>query len=625
MTEKNEVLGGAQLVEALRLGERQAHGPLAVFPLRAGRRRAAPATSRCARPSRGGRPTITEVSEGGSVPELRVVNKGDARILVLDGEELRGAKQNRVLNTTILIGGHSSLVVPVSCTEQGRWSYASREFAESEIVADRQVRYAMKESINAALRRGVPVTARTRARVWHEVERAARAGTRRTSPTGAMRDAYQLRKVDLDAVLAAFPLQDGQQGVLVLHGARVVGLDLVSRAPQYAELHDKLLRSYAFEALVRDGEPGDRAVADAFLERIADLPGRRYKSPGLGWDVRYEGGGVLGSALTYRGHAVHAAFFDVGGVRGASDQGGPGGDTQARASRSRTGASPTRASAPAGARRADEEETMDKDKRDRAYKAAAHITREQLRRDDPERARALDEVEQSDVVVVAGQYDHVESVLRALDVPHVVVGAAERRAGDAAARAAAHRQLPGPRCRRRPSRRIRRVRRGRRQPVHHRLGAQARDRAGVSRGARLRQGADARRRGAHRGARRREHLPAGRARRPGRPAVVARGVVVPHQRGRRGAGRGAHHQPRAGRAVRRASGGGVVPLGRGRRVPHDQPLLPAAHGGAHRAPRGAGGGLLRREGRGDDRGPVRRTSPTSVWPTWSPPSRPRRS
>jgi hypothetical protein len=69
-------------------------------------------------------------------------------------------------------------------------------------------------------------------------------------------------------------------------------------------------------------------VADAFLERIADLPGRRYKSPGRGWDVRYEGGGVLGSALTYRGHAVHAAFFDVGGVRGVSDQGGPGGDTQ---------------------------------------------------------------------------------------------------------------------------------------------------------------------------------------------------------------------------------------------------------------------------------------------------------
>ncbi len=66
---------------------------------------------------------------------------------------------------------------------------------------------------------------------------------------------------------------------------------------------------------------------------------------------------------------------------------------------------------------------MDQDKRDRAYRAAAHITREQLRRDAPERARALDSVSRSDVVVVAGRYDHVESVLEALEVPHTVIGA----------------------------------------------------------------------------------------------------------------------------------------------------------------------------------------------------------
>jgi hypothetical protein len=64
---------------------------------------------------------------------------------------------------------------------------------------------------------------------------------------------------------------------------------------------------------------------------------------------------------------------------------------------------------------------MDKDKRDRAYRAAATITREQLRRDAPERARTLDDVKASDVVVVAGCYDHVESVLGALEVPHVLV------------------------------------------------------------------------------------------------------------------------------------------------------------------------------------------------------------
>jgi hypothetical protein len=61
------------------------------------------------------------------------------------------------------------------------------------------------------------------------------------------------------------------------------------------------------------------------------------------------------------------------------------------------------------------------DRRQRSYRAAAHITREQLRRDAPERARVLDAVKQSDVVVVAGQYDHVESVLEALSVPHTVI------------------------------------------------------------------------------------------------------------------------------------------------------------------------------------------------------------
>lgn len=314
-----DVLQGAAFAAGLRLGRRQTGGPLAVFPVFA-----------CGNGKGGhgsyitllqalaeGRAVVTEVDQGGSVPELRVANKGDARILVLDGEELRGAKQNRVLSTTILIDKHTSLIVPVSCTEQGRWAYDSPVFAASEAMAERSVRHSMRESTYAALRGGTPVRADQIA-VWREVEDLhGKQGT--SSPTGAMRHAYEAKKSDLDGILAAFPLRDGQNGVLVLHGSRVVGLDVVSRAPQYAELHDRLLRSYAFEALVRGGEPGDRPVAEAFLQRIAGLTGRRFKSPGLGWDARFEGDGVLGSALVYRGHVVHAAFFDVGGVR--DDQG----------------------------------------------------------------------------------------------------------------------------------------------------------------------------------------------------------------------------------------------------------------------------------------------------------------
>ena len=74
---------------------------------------------------------VTEVSEGGSVPELKFVNKSDRSVLLLDGEELIGAKQNRILNLTILVPAKQSLVIPVSCVEQGRWSYQSAEFSSA--------------------------------------------------------------------------------------------------------------------------------------------------------------------------------------------------------------------------------------------------------------------------------------------------------------------------------------------------------------------------------------------------------------------------------------------------------------------------------------------------------------
>ena len=34
-----------------------------------------------------------------------------------------GARQNRVVNISILVGGGQRVVIPVSCVEHGRWSY----------------------------------------------------------------------------------------------------------------------------------------------------------------------------------------------------------------------------------------------------------------------------------------------------------------------------------------------------------------------------------------------------------------------------------------------------------------------------------------------------------------------
>lgn len=76
--------------------------------------------------------TIDEVSESGSVPELKLVNLGALPVLLMDGEELVGAKQNRILNLTILVAALTTTVIPVSCVEAGRWSRRSATFGSAD-------------------------------------------------------------------------------------------------------------------------------------------------------------------------------------------------------------------------------------------------------------------------------------------------------------------------------------------------------------------------------------------------------------------------------------------------------------------------------------------------------------
>ena len=73
---------------------------------------------------------VTEVSEGGRYPSRTARDQGQA-VLLLDGEEVRGAKQNRILSNTILVGPQSTVKVPVSCVEHGRWHYEAPAFPAS--------------------------------------------------------------------------------------------------------------------------------------------------------------------------------------------------------------------------------------------------------------------------------------------------------------------------------------------------------------------------------------------------------------------------------------------------------------------------------------------------------------
>ena len=64
--------------------------------------------------------SVEEVSEQGSVNQLRVSHRGQRPLLLIDGEQVLGAKQNRVFNASFLVPPNGVAVVPVSCVERGR-------------------------------------------------------------------------------------------------------------------------------------------------------------------------------------------------------------------------------------------------------------------------------------------------------------------------------------------------------------------------------------------------------------------------------------------------------------------------------------------------------------------------
>jgi hypothetical protein len=97
---------------------------------------------------------VEEVSEGGAVPYLLVTNHGNSKVLFLEGEELRGANQNRLLNTSVLVPRHRKTTIPVSCVEPGRWRYRSRQFVSGKSHSSSKLRHCLKQSVSESVRAG---------------------------------------------------------------------------------------------------------------------------------------------------------------------------------------------------------------------------------------------------------------------------------------------------------------------------------------------------------------------------------------------------------------------------------------------------------------------------------------
>jgi hypothetical protein len=266
---------------------------------------------------------VTEVSTSGSVSELHVVNTSDRPVFILDGEELIGAKQNRVVNLSILVPAKTELNIPVSCVEAGRWSYRSPEFSTSPHAMYSSGRAGNLSRVTASLR-GSGARSGDQHDVWAGIaEQSALMAV--SSPTGAMSDMYDQYAKSIDEYARAFQTSGDQVGALFAIGSRIHGFEVFDSPATMRAYLEKLVRSYALDALGREDiadEPPAAESAQQLLDSAAQAASETYPAVGLGVDVRVREKQIVGAGLHWQDHMVHLnAFTDATASRAPRQRG----------------------------------------------------------------------------------------------------------------------------------------------------------------------------------------------------------------------------------------------------------------------------------------------------------------
>lgn len=264
---------------------------------------------------------ISEISESGQVGQIKVINQSDSYVFIMDGDILKGAKQNRVLNTSVLLAPRSENLIPVSCVEQGRWGYNSNKFSPSDEIAYRKIReeknqdiYYNKSSFKHFADQG---------KVWRNVNQCF-ADLRVDScvaPTGSHSDLFSNKNQTFKNYTSSFYPIQGANGLAYFLGKRLVGFEFFNRSDIYIEYFDKILKSIAIDVdrykIIRPTYKetlSDHLISEIIYNSASDFENTISrvdicKGIALGEENRLVEHGKTYYRLSYENHLIHDSLL----------------------------------------------------------------------------------------------------------------------------------------------------------------------------------------------------------------------------------------------------------------------------------------------------------------------------
>ena len=238
--------------------------------------------------------TVSEMRSA-HVPELLVKNAGSTCVLAIDGDELVGGKQNRILNSSVLLG-RGETAIPVSCVEQHRW----RETRSSQFSYGERLPHSIRSNASHVRYAGGGHSSDQRA-IWQDIQTGhGRHGSH--TGTGAMHEIYRTQADVLKSYEQALPYPRNAVGLFLGIGGKVVSCDVFDAAATAEHYWDRMVRAAAADAVTQTHQ---RSAPPPPLSTIENAELASIASPGLGTDVRLKGRGYQGSALIHNRSVIH--------------------------------------------------------------------------------------------------------------------------------------------------------------------------------------------------------------------------------------------------------------------------------------------------------------------------------
>jgi hypothetical protein len=245
---------------------------------------------------------IAELEEGASVNTLEVRNDTAKYVILLAGEMVRGAKQDRIISFDVVIPPRGKVGVDAFCVEAGRWTEVSKHFKYEKEIAPASIRSAAqgKQDQN---------------RVWAEVskvnaERGAVTGT--DALTASYDDAeFRADVKKYEKALKGLAKNKEVVGVIVVAEGKVKAGDVFANHDLFAAVWPRLLTSYAMDAALA-GELGAVPAASAiesYLAQLEDAERERTYADELQNRSSLSAGEMAAYELEYKGKKVHLNMY----------------------------------------------------------------------------------------------------------------------------------------------------------------------------------------------------------------------------------------------------------------------------------------------------------------------------